>query len=180
MDCSLDILAGNVIFLRKLEIDDLDRTWHWLHCPDVYRKIGVQVPFSKTEQQQWFRQMETANDKLVFAVCLRETAEHIGNVSLDTIDWRHRNARLSAFLGDAETRGKGYGSDAIRTLVAYAFQFLNLHKVWCKTDADDHRLLRLYEKIGFRSEGLLLEHEYRGGTYIDKRVFAIVNRRGRE
>jgi RimJ/RimL family protein N-acetyltransferase len=180
MESSNDILTGNVVFLRKLEFDDLDRTWQWLHHPDVYRKIGVQVPFSKTEQQQWFRQMEMAKDKLVFAVCLRETTEHIGNVSLDTIDWRHRNARLSVFLGGNETRGKGYGSDAIRTLVAYAFEFLNLHKVWCKTDADDQRLLRLYERIGFRSEGLLLEHEYRGGMYIDKRVFAIANRCGRE
>lgn len=170
-----DILSGNLTFLRKLEFDDLDRTWQWLHRPDVYRKIGVHIPFSKSEQHRWFEHLEDSRDKLVFAICLKESGEHIGNVSLDMIDWRHRNARFSIFLGDESTRRKGNGSDAIRTLVRYAFAFLNLHKVWCKTDTDDVQVLRFYEKSGFRQEGVLVQHEYRDGKYIDKTLFSIHN-----
>jgi RimJ/RimL family protein N-acetyltransferase len=174
MQSAKDVLSGQLAYLRKLEAEDLDRTWRWLHRPDVYRKIGVQVPISKSDQQQWFSRLTNSKNKLVFAICVRETDDHIGNVSIDMIDWRHRNARFSIFLGDESSRGAGYGSDAIRTLINYAFEFLNLHKIWCKTDDSDPAVLRFYEKLGFRREGTLIQHEFHEGEYVNKVMLAIV------
>ena len=164
-------LTGGKVYLRRLERGDLGRTWEWLHRPDVYERIGVAVPFSPSQQDAWFARLENTSDKLVFAICRVDTRAHVGNASLDMIDPRHRNARLSVFIADAGERGHGLGSDAVRLLCRYAFEFLNLHRVWCKADADDPALVRFYQGVGFREEGLMREHEFKGGRYVDKRLF---------
>lgn len=174
IEVSEEILTGERVRLRRLEEADLDRTHEWLHRPDVNDKIGVAIPFSKEQQLAWFRTLERAEDKVVFAVCRREDGRHIGNVSLDTIDRRHHNARLSIFLADPGERGRGLGSDALRALSRFAFEGLGLHKVWCKTDAGDARVLRFYERLGFVREGTLREHELKHGKFIDKVIFGLI------
>jgi RimJ/RimL family protein N-acetyltransferase len=168
------VLQGQCVYLRRLERGDLDRTWEWLHRPDVYERLGVAVPFSHTGQEAWFQGLEQSRDKLVFAVCRTGDNGHIGNVSLDSIDLRHRNARLSVFIASDALRGKGYGSDALRVLVRYAFEYLNLHRLWCKSDADSPDIARFYERAGFLREGTLREHEFHRGAYVDKALWGIV------
>jgi len=167
------MLRDDIVHLRKLELADLERTWQWMQNPDVYLKIGIHIPISRTEQERWFDRTDASKDKIVFAVCLNESDKHVGNVSLDNIDLRHRNARISIFIGDREERGNGLGSSALRLLSQYAFNFLNLHKIWCKTSADDELVLRFYEKSGWAKEGVLREHEYLDGCYRDKVLFGI-------
>jgi len=169
-----DILKGERTCMRSLERGDLERTWRWLHQPEIHERIGVKVPFSRTEQEDWFAAMRQSSDKCVFAVCRSEDQAHIGNVSLSMIDLRHRNGALSVFIADPELRGRGYGSDAVRVFVEYAFNALDLHRVWCKTDADDQSLERFYTALGFEVEGVLREHEYRNGSFVDKKIFGRV------
>lgn len=168
------VLHGETIFLRRLQRDDLPCTWEWLHRPDVHERIGVAVPFTPTQQEAWFVRLEQAQDKLVLAVCLNDGGAHVGNVSLDSIDPRHRHARLSIFIADPARRGRGTGSEALRLLLGYAFDYLNLHRVWCKADADDPRIRAFYEALGFVNEGRWREHEFLGGAYRDKQVFGIL------
>ena len=166
------ILQGEKVYLRRLEREDLNRTWEWLHRPVVYERIGVHIPFSHSQQEAWFQNLEQSRNKMVFAICRTENNEHIGNVSLDTIDYRHRNARLSIFIASEEMQGKGYGSDALRVLIRYAFEFLNLHRLWCKVDAGEDHLLRFYGALGFEQEGVMRQHEFKHGQYIDKVLLA--------
>ena len=168
----VELVKGPNLYLRLLDFGDLDRTWEWLHRPDVYMKIGVQVPFTKIQQQRWFANLQNGNSKIVFAVCLNDDNAHIGNVSLDMIDPRHRNARLSIFIADKSVRGKGFGSEALKLLERYASENLSLHKIWCKTDVGYPEILRFYEKLGFHKEGILKEHELKNGRYVDKAVLA--------
>ena len=168
------MLSDDTVCLRKLEVEDLDRTWVWLQKPDVYWKIGVDMPVSKASQPRWFEEQDKSSNKIVFAICLSGDGRHVGNVSLDMLDGRHRNARLAIFIGDEEQRGKSIGSRGVRLAARYAFEFLNLHKVWCKTTAGDEAVLRFYNKIGFRVEGALVQHEFIEGNYVDKVVLGLL------
>ncbi|MBE0435678.1 MAG: GNAT family N-acetyltransferase [Methylomicrobium sp.] len=166
------IVEGKSLYLRKLESMDLDRTWEWLHRPDINSKIGVRIPFTKEQQKQWFAQLQNDKSKIVFAICHNCDDGHIGNVSLDMIDFRHRNARFSIFIADYSQRSKGFGTESLTLLEHYAFAKLNLHKIWCKTDANDPKILDFYKKLGFQQEGLFKEHEVKEGRFIDKVIFA--------
>ncbi|WP_263771527.1 GNAT family N-acetyltransferase [Propionivibrio soli] len=168
------MLSDEVIYLRKLEASDLDRTWTWINDPDVYLKIGSQVPVSRTAQLKWFERTDQSSEKIIFAVCLREGNVHVGNVSLDCIEPRHRTARLSVFIGDSAQRGRSLGSRAIRLLAEYAFGFLNLNRIWCKTTAGDEQVARFYQKLGFTHEGIMRQHEYVDGRYVDKVIYGLL------
>jgi [ribosomal protein S5]-alanine N-acetyltransferase len=167
-----EIVEGPNLYLRKLEDSDLNRTWEWLHRYDIYSKIGVQVPFTKEQQEQWFADLQNDKQKIVFAICRKVDHTHIGNVSLRMIDLHHRNAQLSIFIADKAVRGKGLGSEALKLLEQYAFSNLGLHKIWCKTAVGYSDVLHFYEKMGFRQEGLLRDHEIRDGVFVDKVLYA--------
>jgi len=167
-------LKDDLIYLRKIEAADLERTWEWINTPEIFLIMGVNAPVTKTAQLRWFEALDRASDKLVFAVCLSEGDRHVGNVSLDTIDLRHRNARLSIFLADPVTRGKGIGTRAISLLLDYAFDYLNLHRVYCKMDSLRDDVLNFYRKLGFSLEGRMREHEFVNGRYVDKSMVAIL------
>lgn len=162
--------------MRKLQKDDLYRTHEWLHRPDIQSKIGVKTPFTLEQQERWFEKLQQDASKIVFALCLRKEGSHIGNVSLDMIDPRHSNARLSIFLAEQSARGKGYGTEAMELLQQYAFTVLKLHKIWCKTDVDDPTVLSFYEKLGFSREGVWREHEFKNGKFVDKVLFGKINK----
>lgn len=163
------------LYLRRLESGDLNRTWEWLHRPEIHTKIGVQVPFSKEQQIQWFEKLKQDQNKIVFAVCRVCDNCHIGNVSIDTIDHRHHNARFSIFIAEKNNRGKGYGTESIKLLEQFAFKKLDLHKIWCKTDAGYPEVLHFYQRLGFSQEGLLKEHEWKQDKYVDKILLAKIN-----
>jgi RimJ/RimL family protein N-acetyltransferase len=169
------MLSDDLIYLRKLEITDLDRTWVWVNDPEIAEKIGTPIPVSKSEQLRWFERTDQAKDKIVFALCLHDGDVHIGNLSLDNIEPRHRTARLSIFIADRSYRGQSIGSRAIRLLVDYAFKYLNLNKVWCKTTASDDRVVRFYEALGFSVEGCLRAHEYLHGRPVDKILLGLIS-----
>jgi len=168
------MLSDNLIYLRKLESTDLDRTWGWINDPGIYLKIGSQVPVSKSAQARWFDTVDQSSDKIIFAICIKEGGIHVGNVSLDSVETRHRSARLSIFIGDAQQRGKSIGSRSIKLLADYAFNFLNLNKVWCKMTAGDDQVVHFYENLGFKQEGILRRHEFIDGQYLDKIVFGLL------
>ena len=168
------MLSDECIYLRRLEQTDLDRTWAWVNDPAVYLKIGVQAPVSRSAQLQWFERLDRSAERLVLAICLNEGDVHVGNVSLDSFESRHRTARLSIFIGDGAHRGRSVGSRSLALLAGYAFDFLNLHRIWCKTTAGDARIARFYEQLGFQREGVLRQHEFVDGRYVDKVLYGLL------
>lgn len=168
------MLADDLIYLRRLEEPDLERTWCWVNQPDIYNAIGLVAPISMTAQRRWYEELDRSNSKIVFAICLRAGDQHVGNVSLDQIDRRHRHARLAIFIAEPEHRGKGIGARAMRLLIAYAFDFMNLHRLYCKTTAGNPAVIRFYEALGFVIEGCLRQHEFVAGQYVDKIVLGLL------
>ena len=168
------MLSDDLVYLRKLESTDLELTWAWINDPGVYLKIGSQVPISKSAQKKWFERVDQCSDKIILAICLKEGDLHVGNVSLDSIENRHRTARLSIFVGDRALRGKSIGTRAIKLLADYAFNFLNLNKIWCKATAGDDKIVQFYENLGFKQEGLMRQHEFIAGKNVDKVIFGLL------
>ena len=91
----------------------------------------------------------------------------IGVCQLHSISHVHRSAELQIRIGDDEERGKGYGGEAVRLLVGFAFSDLNLERVGLHVFSTNKRALGLYAKTGFKVEGRLRKAAYIDGVYVD-------------
>ena len=166
------MLLGEKVYLRRLERSDLEKSLRWINNPEIMVIMGVFGPRTALEQEQWYEGIAQSRSNLIFAVCLVNNSEHIGNISLFDIDYINRNAGLSIFLAEPEHQGCGYGAEAVRLMVEYAFVYLNLHKVYSKTERLE--AARMYERVGFKKEGVLREHEFKYGQYTDKLVYGLL------
>jgi RimJ/RimL family protein N-acetyltransferase len=91
----------------------------------------------------------------------------IGDCGLWDFDVTGRHCNLGISIGERESWGKGYGRDAVRLLVDYAFKHHNLVKVCLTTTVDNERAIRAYEAAGFEREGVLRRQVWSEGRYQD-------------
>lgn len=167
------MIEGKRIILRKLEEEDLLRMLEWINDSEIAYLVGIDQPISRDEQKKWYQGLLEDQTKRVFAIEFKEDKKHIGNISLDTIDWRNRNARLTIFIGEKSLRNQGIGHDVLSTFLNYCFNHLNLNRIYLLVHEDNQPAIRLYEKCGFKKEGLLRNHEYYYGKYINKIVMGL-------
>jgi diamine N-acetyltransferase len=170
------MIVGQKVRLRPVEREDLPRYVRWFGDPEVRRHLLVYLPFSLAQEERWYEELQgrlSRGDDVLLAV---DTVQgvHIGNVGLDSIDWKNRSAELGIVIGEKTHWGQGYGTDAIRTLLRLAFEEMNLHRVFLRVDVDNARGIRCYEKCGFVVEGTQRDAVFREGRYHDQFLMSVL------
>ena len=148
-------LRGRVVRLRAVEPDDVEIMYRWENDPEVWRVSGTLAPFSrhtlmKFVEEQQYDLYRTRQLRLII-----ENGEGtaVGTLDLFEFDPQHRRAGVGILIYDASQRSRGYASDALRTLEAYAREVLGLHQLWCDVGADNVASLHLFEHAGFVRTG---------------------------
>jgi RimJ/RimL family protein N-acetyltransferase len=169
------MIYGEKTRLRRVEREDIPTFVRWFNDPEVRDFLTVYRPFSTAEEEKWFEGQLEDKDSELFAI---ETADgvHIGNIGLHDTNWQHRHVELGIVIGEKEYWGQGYGSDAIRTALRFAFQEMNLHRVSLRVRDDNARGIRAYEKCGFQHEGRTREAIYSKGRYYDEVRMSVLRR----
>ena len=70
-------------------------------------------------------------------------------------------------IGDKDYWGKGYGSDALKVLIRFIFEEVNIYKIKLNVFSFNKRAISCYKKLGFKEEGILKDELYRNGKYFD-------------
>jgi diamine N-acetyltransferase len=166
-------LVGANIYLRPVERADAPTFVGWLNDAEVTRYLLAYRPMTLRAEEDFIDRAGEGDD-VILGIVLREGDRLIGGTGLHQIDQRCRRACFGIFLGDKESWGKGYGTEATRLLLGYAFGTLNLNRVWLHAFEYNERGLRCYEKIGFRREGVLRQDTFRDGRYWDTVAMAIL------
>lgn len=167
-------MIGKKIYLRILEREDIPLTQKWINDPEISRAMGYLPTKSLANQERWFDLQTNDQSSYVFAVCLKENEQHIGNVALGRIDNISRNASFSIFIFDGQHRNQGYGTEATILCLEFAFDRLNLHKVYLRTSPTSAAAISMYGKVGFQEEGVQREQNFNNGAYEDKILFGIL------
>jgi RimJ/RimL family protein N-acetyltransferase len=107
------------------------------------------------------------NNSHSFVIYTLDDDKTIGFLSLGAISWNNGNAWVSIGIWDAVYRGKGYGTDAMRVMLRYAFSELNLYRVSLGVFEYNARAQRSYEKVGFVLEGRVRDELNRNGRRWD-------------
>ena len=162
------------VYLRPLEKEDLPRVKEWINSPEIGKIMGYLPVLSNHEQLLWFEGIKKLRTAYVFAICEGQSGRHIGNIGLGNIDYVNRHGMLNIFIAEAVERRKGYGRIAVRGLLDFAFNRLNLNKVYLQTSPAFQEAIRLYEALGFTKEGSMRQHYLCDGVYSDKLIYSLL------
>ena len=163
------MLSGEKVVLRGVRREDLPRIWAFNNDLAVELAGGGDPPIPQALErlQADFdrRAAEGGRDGFLFAI--EADGVCIGQCGLHHPNEAARTAELGIAIGDRAYWGRGYGRDAVRTLLAYAFRHLNLERVWLWVHADNERAVGAYRACGFVEEGRLRRHAWSDGAFVD-------------
>lgn len=167
------MIQGTKTRLRALEHGDLPHFVRWINDPETRRFMVIRYPLSMTEEENWWEGFLERENDYIFAI-ETEDGRYIGNIGLHGIERENRRAMLGIVIGDKTYWGRGYGTDAIQTMLRWAFGYLNLNRVYLTVFAYNERALRCYQKCGFQHEGTMRHARYVDGQYYDELIMAIL------
>lgn len=167
-------IYGEKIFLRALEERDNVMLRELMNDPETERLVcGASWPVSESGQKQWLANLKNDPNMLRCAVQCIESGESVGTVILSDIDRHSGTAELHIKLASAG-RGKGYGTDCIKAVTAYAFRELRLNCVYANILEYNTASQKLFEKCGFHKDGVLRQRVYKGGRYVDVTAWSLL------
>ncbi len=102
--------------------------------------------------------------------------KRVGQVTYNEIDTRNKKVELDIIIGDKEYLGKGYGTDALKTLIRYLFNNFDINKIWIEARANNPRAINAYKRAGFKKEGLLRQEDYFRKKFVDCLRFGILKK----
>ncbi len=159
MVVEVKLLRGERVILRPYEAGftegELRRMYKWSRDESVLRWSGGSVlSMSFEEFKNAFQRELRRQDKhsRTFGL-LTDTGEFIGRLGYYHIDYRRREAELGIAIGEKEYWGRGYGTDAVKTLLAHIFEETDLQRIYLFTYAENVRAQRSFEKCGFQKVG---------------------------
>ena len=168
------MIAGEHVILRAFERDDAERCYRWMNDPNIVRTLKTRYPIAFQNEIEWLEgAMHASVTERHFAIERKDDRTHIGNASIHEIEWVSRTAAFELFIGEPSAWNRGFGSDAIRTLVRFAFDEMNLRKLRISVFEYNDRAKHVLETQGFVQEGRLRREFYREGTYHDLLILSI-------
>ena len=167
-------IIGDRVYLRAVDVDDVDNFVTWLNDEEVRQFLSMTLPFNKTREKEFVDGLYKDDSNIILGIVVKEDDCHIGNIGLHKISGTHRHAELGIFIGDKKSWSKGYGTEAIKLIMKYGFEQLNLHRIHLTVFDFNTRAMKAYEKAGFKKEGVYREHYYRNGKYCDVYVMSIL------
>lgn len=171
------MLIGDNIILRPLKMEDLKKTHEWRNNLNLIKLTqGIRFPKTMEMDRDWFESAlnDKSNRNVYFGVDEIQTGDFIGIIQLNNIDYISGTAIWGFIIGDENKQGKGYSVEAPSLLFNYAFNVLNLRKIYGYPIKFNDATMRMHEKIGaFIKEGELKNQVYFDGEYHDVLILSL-------
>jgi len=169
------VIIGKKVILDIPDESHLEKMRSWRNNPEFrqyYREYRV---LSKQHQIRWWKEKVLEDDSWQYFVVkpIDDSEKIIGFAGLTYIHPIYRTGEFAITIADSEFQKSGYGSDALRTLIKYGFEELNLNRIWCEVYSNNSAL-DVYRHIGFKDEGVLRQTVYKNGEYLDSHVLSML------
>lgn len=173
------MIRGDKVSLRALEQGDLRFLQEWRNNEDFRRYFREYRDLSMGHQQSWFENLVIADHRtLMFGILENKSGKLIGVNGLCYIDWINRNADLSLYIGHEgiyiDTEKNGFAWDSLNLLCNYAFNTINLHKIWTEIYEFDRKKHCLYESYGMQRDAILRDNCFYQGQYHNSHIYTIL------
>lgn len=160
-------LLGEKIYLSPRNCEEVEKFTEWLNDFETTDYIGRSAYITTLESEKKYFEEDIDKNYNFFIVTL-DNDKVIGTVGLENYDAINRTAILGIFIGDKEYRSQGYGTEAIRLILDYGFNYLNLNNIGLDLIEFNERALACYKKCGFKEYGRRRKCIYLNGKYYDR------------
>ena len=160
-------LVGDNIYLSPRNVEDAEIFTEWMNDFETTDYIGRSHQLMTVDAERRFLEKHM-DDECSFAIVELENDKLIGTISLENINHISRTAILGIFIGDKPSRNKGYGTEAIRLLLDYGFNYLNLNNIKLDVLEINERAIACYKKCGFKEYGRRRKCVFLDGKYYDR------------
>ncbi|MPM36772.1 Spermidine N(1)-acetyltransferase [bioreactor metagenome] len=168
--------SGQLVKLRAYKEEDIEKATVYINDEEVKKLMDSTIPFpmTKWQEEEWIRSRKANTDFTYdFAIEDLKTGKYIGGCSINECDVKNRTCVVGIMIGDKEYWGKGYGSDALKVLIKFIFEEVNMNKIKLNVFSFNNRAIACYKKVGFKEEGILKKEIYRNGRYYDEIIMAM-------
>jgi RimJ/RimL family protein N-acetyltransferase len=170
------MLKGEHVILRPPKREYIDAFLKWMNDPEITQYLVMVRPLTREMEEEWYDNIKNRDDFFLFSIFVPEENDEdklIGNCSIG-VNWRYKVGKCGIVIGEKEFHGKGYGTEAMKLLIKYGFDTLNLNRIELETHEFNERAYKSYLKVGFKEEGRRRQAHYINGKYHDSSMMGIL------
>jgi RimJ/RimL family protein N-acetyltransferase len=168
-------LTGDRVRLEPLGSEHFDGLWPMFGEPEGSRLSGTHEQFTEAQIRGWLATRQDHDDRADWAIVRREDGTVLGEVVLNGLDPPNAAVNFRIGLVGPEVFGRGYGTEATRLVLDYAFGVAGLHRVHLEVYDFNPRAARVYEKCGFVREGVRRDALRWEGEWHDAIAMAVLS-----
>lgn len=170
------LLVGDRVRLCALKDEDYSVMEEWFNDTYFLRHYDMlpAIPLNMGDLKKSMENFLGNSNSYVFAVRRAENNLLIGIVGLFDIQWANGVGTFFIGIGDNESTGKGCGSEALKLILDFGFNELNLHRIQLNVIQYNEKAIRLYEKTGFKKEGVFRELLFRDNKRYDLYLYGLL------
>ena len=171
----MSTLLGKNINLRALEPEDLDFLFDTENDESLWEISSTQTPYSKYTLQKY---IENAHQDIYeakqyrFVICDTKNTP-VGMIDLFDFNPQHQRVGIGILI-NSKYRTKGYGSEALKMIIDYAFTYLNMHQIFANITSDNLDSISLFEKFKFKKVGIKKDWVCSNFTFKDEILYQLI------
>lgn len=159
------------ITIRKFEKKDINNKIRWINDSKNNKYLHYDLPLEYDRTLKWFE--KNFNNKNRFDAVIEFNNMPVGLIGLLDIDEKNLKAEYYVVVGEINLKGKGIATEATRLLLEYAFNKLNLNKIYLFTEEENLIAQKCFERVGFKKEGLLKEDLFYNNKKVNRYIYGI-------
>ncbi len=166
------------IMLRAIEPEDLELLYEWENNGDYWTISNTITPFSKYTLKRYIKNSHKSiyeTGQLRLMIVHAEDRVTIGAIDIFDFDPFHSRAGLGILIAREDYRRKGLASMALRCLVDYCFETLQLHQLYCNILGNNCESMDLFKKAGFSESCVKKDWIKTASGYLDEHFFQMIN-----
>jgi RimJ/RimL family protein N-acetyltransferase len=168
-------ITGSKVVLRRHVPENLSAFRRWYADREIARLARYQEHPMRTEEiERFFTARVVGPEALAMAVHLRATDRLIGTCAFSQLDADNGSALYHITIGESDTWGQGYGTEATQLMLDHAFGTLGLHRIALFVFEFNERAVRAYKRCGFVIEGRARESIWRDGRWWDELAMSVL------
>lgn len=168
------ILKGKKVILKPIAVKEAANYFVWFRDLTVTKYLGNDnISLTLVEEKKFIANSRKSKNKIIWSIYTKD-GQHIGSTGFNSYDKNNKKATWGIVIGDKNYWHLGYGSDVLKTILAYAFGRAGLNRVELGAFKANKWGLRAYIKCGFKQEGIARQAFYKRGKFYDDIIMAIL------